>query len=680
MRHFLVIWMLLISALNAGAQQKLSFNQDSLLQIVQSDSADDTQKIKALQDLSDHWLYIDSAKAMDYAKEAFAKSVKTEDGTTIAIGHYYVGGVYLEHYNLIQAKEEYQRAIPLLEQDSSYYAQRYLARVWHDLGAVYQREDDIEGFLDMLTNKACPILEKIGDSILLASNYYDIGNIFVSIKQYDKALYYFKTAATILADHSKYADAVDSYLGVVKALLYQEDFSEEKKAMMRAYLDKAHIILVQHPDAYPWANYYVMNGMYYQYVEENAQQALKSYDEGLDFVNKRQEEYVGLELLNRKYYLFYDQKRYPEARDMVYALYEKTSKYPLSSNKLIYLRNLVNVEEALGNKDRAFQLMKEYVAFADTVNKKQTNIKLNLIEQKYEHEKKEREIVELKAENQLKSAALKYNKAMLTFTVAAVACLLILLVLGYLLYNNKQKIAQQQDQLHEEQMQRMKKEQQVNFFNAMIQGQEQERKRLAGDLHDGLGGLLSNVKLLLSKNPCLGDTAEAKKQHQLILAKLDTAVNELRRIARNMMPETLLRFGLAAALRDFCDDLEKSGVNISLQTYGLSLTADKNQQIMIYRILQELISNAVRHAEAKNILVQCIQDDEKVYLTVEDDGKGFAMKEIQDRKGIGLHNVKNRVAYLNGLLDIQSENSIGTTINIEFNVNTQTEHIPAYSG
>src|SRR5690606_8614744 len=234
----------------------------------------------------------------------------------------------------------------------------------------------------------------------------------------------------------------------------------------------------------------------------------------------------------------------------------------------------------------------------------------------------------------------------------------------YLLYRNKQRLAKQQCDLHEEQLQRMQKEQQIRFFNAMLQGQEQERKRLASDLHDGLGGLLSNVKLLLSKNPCVSPEPQAQEQHRIILNKLDVAVNELRRIARNMMPETLLRFGLVTALRDFCEDLERSGINISLQTYGFSLEDDKDRQIMVYRILQELINNAVRHAGANTILVQCIQNDGKVFITVEDDGCGFDTDD-QQGKGVGLHNVKNRVAYLNGQLDIQSEKNVGTTINIE---------------
>ncbi|MEH6304089.1 sensor histidine kinase [Olivibacter sp. CPCC 100613] len=675
MRYFLVFYLSFLCTYSLYAQQKLAFNEDSLQRVLKS-NASEHQKITALQDLSDHWLYIDSAKSMQFAREAFRRSVQLKDALTRAIGHYYVAGVYMEHYNLPEARKEFEKAKTLLEVDTSHTAQRYLARVWHNLGAISQREDDTETFLKLLIEKACPILERIGDSLLLANNYYDIGNVFADIKQYNKAFSYFQRAANIFANHHEYADAVSSHLGIVKALLYQEDFSPANKQRMQAHLQFAYEQLKDHPQAYPWTSYYILSGMYQQYVEKNFARALQTYEEGIAFADKRQEDYNRIELLIRKYYLYFDNKEYQKAREMAYIVYKENEAYALTRNKLISLKNLVNVEDALGNKTKAFDLLKQYVALADTVNEKQTDVKINLIERKYEDAKKEKEIVALRAENQLNSAALKYNRAMLVFICIVLGCLLILLVLGYLLYRNKQRLAKQQSDLHEEQLQRMQKEQQIRFFDAMLQGQEQERKRLASDLHDGLGGLLSNVKLLLSKNPCISPEPKAQEQHQIILNKLDIAVNELRRIARNMMPETLLRFGLVTALRDFCEDLERSGINISLQTYGFSLEDDKDRQIMVYRILQELINNAVRHAGANTILVQCIQNDGKVFITVEDDGCGFDAND-QERKGVGLHNVKNRVAYLNGQLDIQSERNVGTTINIEFNVNKA--YIPTYS-
>src|SRR5688500_13593808 len=108
MRFLLTIGLCVVFCFKIDAQQKLSFNQDSLVSVVKS-AATEKQKIQALQDLSDHWLYIDSAKSMQYAQVAFARSLKTADNLTVAIAHYYVAGVYMEHYNLIKARAEFQK-------------------------------------------------------------------------------------------------------------------------------------------------------------------------------------------------------------------------------------------------------------------------------------------------------------------------------------------------------------------------------------------------------------------------------------------------------------------------------------------------------------------------------------------------------------------------------------------
>ncbi len=323
----------------------------------------------------------------------------------------------------------------------------------------------------------------------------------------------------------------------------------------------------------------------------------------------------------------------------------------------------MDAEEKNGNNAMAFQLLKQYTALADSLKVEETNLRLNELEKKYEQQTKEKKILQLQADNSLKSAELDYNRTLLLSISGLLISVIVLSVLVYLLHRNKQKLREKQKEMQQEQL----------FFDALNQGQEQERKRLAGDLHDGLGGLLSNIKLLISKETdCDESNASWDKQNKLILQKLDNAMNELRRIARNLMPETLLRFGLATALRDYCEDLEKSGVKISLQTYGIGTQHDKNEQIMIYRIIQELISNAIKHADAETILVQCIQNDEKIFITIEDDGKGFDKEITSTSPGLGLSTVRNRVAYLKGSLDIQSKKDIGTTINIEFNAQQTT--------
>ncbi|WP_431217798.1 sensor histidine kinase [Puia sp. P3] len=152
-----------------------------------------------------------------------------------------------------------------------------------------------------------------------------------------------------------------------------------------------------------------------------------------------------------------------------------------------------------------------------------------------------------------------------------------------------------------------------------------------------------------------------------IINQLDQSVQELRRIARDMMPESLLQFGLEAALKELCSGLRAPGLQVEFQSYGISQSIIPAEQAAVYRIVQELLSNAIRHAGAGVVLVQCSQNEDIFFISVEDDGRGFQPADVHGN-GIGLSNVRNRVDFLKGKMEIHSTPNEGTTINIEVHV------------
>jgi signal transduction histidine kinase len=177
------------------------------------------------------------------------------------------------------------------------------------------------------------------------------------------------------------------------------------------------------------------------------------------------------------------------------------------------------------------------------------------------------------------------------------------------------------------------------------------------------------------------------------MENLDGSLVELRSIARNLTPETLSRYGLKAALEDYCSSLNRPGTRIILQCYGSDTDLEENTSLTIYRVIQELINNAVKYAQASEILVQYMREDGTVDITVEDDGVGFCTDQ-PDRNaghrnaghrnaghrnadhrnadhrnaGMGLANIRTRVAYLNGQMDLHSSPTEGTTITIRIDV------------
>lgn len=212
-------------------------------------------------------------------------------------------------------------------------------------------------------------------------------------------------------------------------------------------------------------------------------------------------------------------------------------------------------------------------------------------------------------------------------------------------------------------MKQLKQQQELEVTRALIAGEDQERKRLAQDLHDGLGGLLANVKLNLSRLKPVDE--DAMKD---VTARLDNAVKELRRIARNMMPESLMQFGLSTAIRDLGAAISSENFKVELVLLNLEEDRiDSREQMIIYRIIQELLTNVIKHANATKVLVQCSIEYPVFCITVEDNGRGFNIGELKTRagRGIGLQNIQNRVDFLQGKMDISSEPGMGTTTNIE---------------
>lgn len=210
-------------------------------------------------------------------------------------------------------------------------------------------------------------------------------------------------------------------------------------------------------------------------------------------------------------------------------------------------------------------------------------------------------------------------------------------------------------------------EKQVLALKSMLQSQEAERSRMAKDLHDGLGGMLSGIKLNLSSMK--GNMVIPEKDVLLFnksIIQLDNAIAEMRRVAHNMMPEALLKFGLNEAVQDYCDGInDTNAVRIKFTQLGSNQPLEKSTEVILYRIFQELSNNAIKHAAAKNIFIQLTKHERGITLTVEDDGRGFDASQLPALKGAGLANVQSRIDYFKGSLTIDSEPGKGTSVNVE---------------
>ncbi|NJK86656.1 MAG: hypothetical protein HC906_12495 [Bacteroidales bacterium] len=195
-------------------------------------------------------------------------------------------------------------------------------------------------------------------------------------------------------------------------------------------------------------------------------------------------------------------------------------------------------------------------------------------------------------------------------------------------------------------------------LNTIIEIEDRERKRFARDIHDGLGPLLSALRLYIDSITS-AKYKPADKKTMVINAKgvIDKAIESTREIANNIMPNILTNFGLTEALQTFCADFNRSGaIEIKIKSNILKDDLNKNQEVALYRVLTELINNTIKHAGAKHILVELYIKKDKVNITYQDDGKGMNTNDLQnsDKQGMGIGNMYSRLYSLNGVLKIET--------------------------
>lgn len=216
----------------------------------------------------------------------------------------------------------------------------------------------------------------------------------------------------------------------------------------------------------------------------------------------------------------------------------------------------------------------------------------------------------------------------------------------------------------------------LNSLTSLINGQESERQRLSRELHDGLGQLLIALKLRFES--CIMNEISKSAENQKLLdmsALFNKTIDETRRMSNNLMPAVLSEFGLVSAIRDMCNTIsDTANIPISFRSDGFDLSLDARYSIYIFRIIQESLTNIIKHSQAELASVNLRNRGDLIILKIEDDGIGFDPKMVDYSKPNGLNNIKNRVSLLKGTFDIQSKVGRGTKIFININIHSGIEN------
>lgn len=629
----------------AGGMAQTTASKDSLLKRLPA-ANDDTAKVLLLIDLTKAVKNTDLAAAYKYCAEALSLSKKLNynEGAFLALVNE-IKLVRIEGKDSL-ALEKCKSFVQLAEslKDSFYIATGYLT-----LGELYDKNGNNEKGIEYCY-KGLQIAERQKEKSLMQNAYSVLQRIYLSRSEFDKAIQYGNLAIQLAKEmNDKTKLATQSY-----NLAFTYNLTKEFDKSIKVSEDVLKVsreIGEKRIESYALYNLCSVNLRIGKLDE-----ALKYGLMTLEISRRNSDKTIESSTLAALGTIYLQLKQDKEAEKyaaLALAIREKTEDKP----GIIEIKNiLADIYYATGRPAKAYALHKETEDFQDAYNQSILSKQSSELEKKYETGKKEIQI-------KLQQAELKQKSTLNYLLIAGAAALLLILLLSYRNYRNRQKL--QQSKIDE-----LEKERQLTATEAVLKGEEQERTRLAKDLHDGLGGMLSGIKYSLSNiQGNLIMTPDNARAFERSIDMLDSSIKEMRRVAHNMMPEILIKYGLDTALKEFCGDTERSGViHVNYQSVGMQkVTIEQTTAVTIYRIVQELVNNTIKHAQAKNILVQLHQSAQEKLLavTVEDDGKGFDTSILGQPGGIGWQSIKNRVEFLKGRVDIQSLPGKGTSVMIE---------------
>ncbi|HQW43820.1 MAG: sensor histidine kinase [Chitinophagaceae bacterium] len=617
-------------------------SKDSLLKVL-SLAKEDTNKVLALITTGQYVEYNNLEEAKNYYLQARRLSEKMN--YTLGILKYYSN--YTAVLN-IQAK--FDSAL-VLTKDALQLANRFgneerIIIAQQNLSATYSYLQDYESALQYLLPSVA-YFEKTKNDARLSLIYDNLGVIYRETKQYDKALEFHQKALAIARKSGNSYDIANVLSNLGNA------YSSSKR------YDSALVIMqdglgIARKENYDNIESNIISNIGAVLIKQGRYDSLTYYCTlGLRLAEKLGD---SLAMVNNIYglalYSFFTSD------------FTKSGELAKTGFRMAQQRNYVEPSQLFADILSELSLVKGDLRNYDYYNRLSIELSeqffndrmqrnVQLLDKKYDTEKKEKLLV-------IQQATILRKNTLNYILIGSAVTLLIVSILSYRNYKQKQK-------LQEQKIIQLGKEKLLLATQSIVKGQEEERNRLAQDLHDGLGGLLSGVKLQLG---AMKGNLILSEEHGLIfnnaLSKLDESISEMRRVAHNMMPEALMKLGLQQALQDYCDSLSAGqAYKINCEFHGLENRMEPTIEIVVYRVVQELLNNAIKHSDASIILAQVMRNDNNLTITIEDNGKGFTMDEISILRGSGLKNIKSRVDYLKGQIDIQSAPGKGTSIHID---------------
>jgi len=544
-------------------------------------------------------------------------------------------------------------AFALLEQDTGSNAKVSIAFLHNNVGGDYLKMGDYQQAIEHLT-KAAELLERYQPRAV-ASVYSTLAETYEKLQQPDKALAYDENAIAAAEKSGNKSSIAKRYVNYAGRFINRKDFDKAE-----VVLNRVQPLVMELQESFLYVFYYQNRG-YVAQSKKRFNEAIASFKKAYGYALANDDKYQQLSILDPMATCLIEAGRQTEAKTVIDSLFAQSIRYQMRFGELNAYTNLAKWSIANGDYKSATEYLTKKMMLADSISSDEVKEKVAMLETRFRVQQKDSEIKVLQGEKEVQRLNLYQKDLFNNISLGSLAAMLVISLLTYRNYRHRQKLQLQR-------ISELETEKQLAATEAVLKGEERERTRLAKDLHDGLGGMLSGIKYSFSTmKGNLVMTPENAQAFERSMDMLDSSIREMRRVAHNMMPEALVKFGLDTALKDFCNDVNQSGaLKVAYQSIGMEgAELEQTKAITIYRIVQELLNNTIKHAGATKALVQVSRNDGLITLTVEDDGKGFDSAVFKQSKGIGWSNIKNRIEFLKGKWDVDSQPGKGTSVNIE---------------
>lgn len=496
----------------------------------------------------------------------------------------------------------------------------------------------------------------LSDVVNMVGVYNNIGLLWAGVGSYDKTLHYLQKSLDINSSFPKNRERLDLDAGLLHSNIGMIFIEKKEFAAARMHLVKAEKLMP--------TNAITQMGLGELETEANNHKAADNFFRNAIALSRQSQNYANIISSSTRLGIsLFKQKDYKQAQSIL----QDVVKYSNNlgnidmENTLEAYKTLASIAAVSGDHKLAYVYQLESSKLLDSMKLKDKLLALYALESELKNAENEK----ANASQRLQISQSKYKfNLLLTIAVCAIAVTLGLFWMIHNSLRNKQRI-------HKNELSKLKQDDEIKALQSMMKGEEKERSRLAREIHDGIMVQFATIKMKMKSIPEIYEHTNAKTflnsdYYWQIVNQMEDATRDLRLTAHNLMPDLLLQGGLETAISYFCSSIKKNiAIEVEFQKVGNINLLDKEFELNVYRIVQELLQNAIKHSGASKILIQiALLSETQFSLTVEDNGNGFDTSQVS--KGLGMFSIANRLRVLNGNMDIYSKKGTGTSISIEF--------------